>query len=156
MADHQGLQLMDEIDEAEIDLVCGESEFITSDMSVPLTVTDESMHHLSPLEMASTVKSFTFRCAPCLGSRTSDLLIGLTAPGPCPRSSCGPNLLCQPFPHLIRTRSISTLVPSHLSPSLARELPVIARMSPSRPPLMTTDQCLALSSHETQLEAHTS
>lgn len=52
---------MDEIDEAEIDLVCGEDNSMTADMSVPLTVQDQSMHKLKPLEAALAVKSFAFR-----------------------------------------------------------------------------------------------
>ncbi|KAK4053145.1 hypothetical protein OIV83_001880 [Microbotryomycetes sp. JL201] len=59
-------KLMDELDEAEIDVVCGEEENMSKELSVPLTEADEDMHRLAPREMASTVKDFTLTTLPAL------------------------------------------------------------------------------------------
>lgn len=49
-------KLMNEIDELEIDLVCGEGD-VSPDLSVPLTEQDVDVR-LKPSELASTMKSF--------------------------------------------------------------------------------------------------
>lgn len=50
-------KLMDEIDEAEIDIVCGGNSVIP-DLSVPLTEKDVDMHHLPISEAFSTISTF--------------------------------------------------------------------------------------------------
>lgn len=47
---------MNEIDELEIDLVCGEGD-VSPDLSVPLTEQDSDVK-LKPSELVSTMKSF--------------------------------------------------------------------------------------------------
>lgn len=52
---------MNEIDELEIDLVCGEGE-VSPELSVPLTEQDPDIK-LKPGELVSTIKSFMVTCA---------------------------------------------------------------------------------------------
>ncbi|KAM0792556.1 hypothetical protein ACM66B_005221 [Microbotryomycetes sp. NB124-2] len=73
-------KLMDELDEAEIDIVCGEDENMSKELSVPLTEMDEDMHRLAPREMASTVKDFTLTTLPALTLRPQSRLPTVPSP----------------------------------------------------------------------------
>ncbi|KAK4058594.1 hypothetical protein OIO90_000038 [Microbotryomycetes sp. JL221] len=73
-------KLMDELDEAEIDIVCGEEENMSKELSVPLTATDDDMHRLAPREVASTLKNFTVSTLPALTFRPSSRLPTVPSP----------------------------------------------------------------------------
>ena len=50
--------LMDEIEEAEIDIVCGEGCETVQELSMPLTEEDIPIHHLSMREAVGTLRNF--------------------------------------------------------------------------------------------------
>ncbi|SCZ98412.1 BZ3500_MvSof-1268-A1-R1_Chr7-1g09128 [Microbotryum saponariae] len=72
--------LLDEIDEAEIDIVCCDDAQIIEDLSVPLTDFDHNMHNLSLGEAYGTIKTFTTSTLPALALRPHEKLPIIPSP----------------------------------------------------------------------------
>ncbi|GAA6001064.1 hypothetical protein JCM10207_007396 [Rhodosporidiobolus poonsookiae] len=72
--------LMDEVEEAQIDVICGEGEKIEEELSVPLTEDDRPLHHLTVSEAFSTVKTFATVTLPALALRPAAKLPKVASP----------------------------------------------------------------------------
>lgn len=71
---------MDEIDEAEIDVVCGGAATLLPDLSVPLTEKDVDLHHLPLSQALDTLSTFATVTLPALTFRPHARLPSVPSP----------------------------------------------------------------------------
>ncbi|SCV71005.1 BQ2448_3767 [Microbotryum intermedium] len=127
--------LLDEIDEAEIDIVCCEDTRIIEDLSVPLTDFDHNMHNLSLGEAFGTIKTFTTRTLPALALRPHEKLPIIPSPAKSAehlRSRAGSASTVQS-----RTEASANCRHQHARPSLDDSVP-LTQVETLRTPTPTT------------------